>query len=720
VSTAQRALASFGDGQTTASASYTVTIPATAKVGDIAVVSLNGNSSSVTLTLPANWTLRSGPDVTSTATESWLATKVLTTADIGTTVTFTFSASIRATGYMEIVSGGTITGIQVYKTVLSAAATNIAVPAMTGVPAGAYISLHVCRRTGSGPAPVIQVPSPYSTDGTIGTAWTSSANLSQLIAHEIAATTGSYGGETTTADSSTAGSLYAVVIPAAPTSKPTFITSAQAENQGTTTVVVTVPAGVTPDHLGVAAVATANASDGSTATMTGWTARDNNGHAVGMQTGSAYIFTRLGGQKTGDTLTFNLPSTEGATLTVAWYDSQGRDVAAVGALYDTNAADTGTVNFPAPTYTGTRDVLLVVASRTSGAPTLNTPAGAVIDYQHFITTQWNCGAVFGHASSVASQQFTAVWAASAVSHNVNALQLALEAAPATNAKIATLSDNYATKDTTKWSWGPLAANTGGQVVLTMNTAYDGWLLSNSVFDLTGSAAFVQVVSAPQQGDNVSATQETYFSVYDQSAGNPNNSSYNIHVVGTGANSLVAYTKNAAGTYVAVGSPVTYSPVTHKWWRIRESGGTVFFETSPDGFTWTAFASVSTATAGIPITALRAQMGAGYWGSITPSGRRSSTTSTSRRPRRGSTAPWYRPGRTARPRTPCPSPRRRRATCWSPSPTARSPRPRRPAGRCPRAARRSTPAPSTSGPRRPPPGSPASPPRTTARATRPST
>jgi hypothetical protein len=48
------------------------------------------------------------------------------------------------------------------------------------------------------------------------------------------------------------------------------------------------------------------------------------------------------------------------------------------------------------------------------------------------------------------------------------------------------------------------------------------------------------------------------------------------------------------------SPIyPYDPVNHAWWRIRESGGTVYFETAPDGLTWTTFYSRTFTVAAYP-------------------------------------------------------------------------------------------------------------------------
>jgi hypothetical protein len=47
-----------------------------------------------------------------------------------------------------------------------------------------------------------------------------------------------------------------------------------------------------------------------------------------------------------------------------------------------------------------------------------------------------------------------------------------------------------------------------------------------------------------------------------------------------------------GTYQNLGS-VLYSAQLHAWWRIRESGGTLLWETAPDGKTWTIQQQLST-------------------------------------------------------------------------------------------------------------------------------
>lgn len=54
--------------------------------------------------------------------------------------------------------------------------------------------------------------------------------------------------------------------------------------------------------------------------------------------------------------------------------------------------------------------------------------------------------------------------------------------------------------------------------------------------------------------------------------------------------------------------LAYDAVAHRWWRIRESGGEVFFETAPDGATWTAR---STIEAAFDLSMVEVEIGAGH-------------------------------------------------------------------------------------------------------------
>jgi hypothetical protein len=60
----------------------------------------------------------------------------------------------------------------------------------------------------------------------------------------------------------------------------------------------------------------------------------------------------------------------------------------------------------------------------------------------------------------------------------------------------------------------------------------------------------------------------------------------------------------------------YSPSAHPWWRIRETFGTVYWETSTNGSTWTIHASASSSGL-FPLDAVNVVLVARTWGSGSP-------------------------------------------------------------------------------------------------------
>lgn len=176
------------------------------------------------------------------------------------------------------------------------------------------------------------------------------------------------------------------------------------------------------------------------------------------------------------------------------------------------------------------------------------------------------------------------------------------------AAMSTLSDTFATKDTTKWTWGANASLVSGQASMVATAAYDGFITSNFNFDLTNSAAYVQVARI----ESGTGTAETYFNLYDHNITNdPNKNSFSMHVMSvSGTNTLSTYWKDGAGTSTQIGS-ATYSATNHLWWRIRHNGSQIVWETSTNGTTWTQLGSAWTPA--VPITALRAQVGSGWTG-----------------------------------------------------------------------------------------------------------
>lgn len=76
--------------------------------------------------------------------------------------------------------------------------------------------------------------------------------------------------------------------------------------------------------------------------------------------------------------------------------------------------------------------------------------------------------------------------------------------------------------------------------------------------------------------------------------------------GTGYQELTVRRRVAGVDTVLATAP--YDPQGHRWLRVRESAGTLYWETSPDGFLWSQLVA---AAPGMAVTALRVAMGTSY-------------------------------------------------------------------------------------------------------------
>jgi len=62
--------------------------------------------------------------------------------------------------------------------------------------------------------------------------------------------------------------------------------------------------------------------------------------------------------------------------------------------------------------------------------------------------------------------------------------------------------------------------------------------------------------------------------------------------------------------------VTYSAATHAYWRVRQSGTSVYWETSPDGVNYTVQASVVTGNIPFPLDAVQLEFNVKAFGAAT--------------------------------------------------------------------------------------------------------
>jgi hypothetical protein len=143
---------------------------------------------------------------------------------------------------------------------------------------------------------------------------------------------------------------------------------------------------------------------------------------------------------------------------------------------------------------------------------------------------------------------------------------------------AALADDFedGVLDTGLWSgsYGD-PDETGGRARIPCTTGYAG-LKSGSVYTLTGSGITMRL-HAPTPGG---ATTAAASCLVLTSTG------------GTDAGFIVDTAQTALGLYLREGYAdgnavfLTYSSADHAWLRFREDAGTLYWDTSPDGTTWT--------------------------------------------------------------------------------------------------------------------------------------
>ncbi|SMF86116.1 hypothetical protein [Streptomyces sp. Amel2xC10] len=138
-------------------------------------------------------------------------------------------------------------------------------------------------------------------------------------------------------------------------------------------------------------------------------------------------------------------------------------------------------------------------------------------------------------------------------------------------------------DTGLWSgsYGD-PAETGGQALIPCTTGYAG-LKSASAYTLTGSGITVRVHAPVPDGATSSAASVLVLT----------------GTGGTDAGFIVDSAQTALGLYSRTGYAdgdavfLTYSPGDHAWLRFREDSGSLYWDASPDGLTWTNLRTAAT-------------------------------------------------------------------------------------------------------------------------------
>lgn len=144
-----------------------------------------------------------------------------------------------------------------------------------------------------------------------------------------------------------------------------------------------------------------------------------------------------------------------------------------------------------------------------------------------------------------------------------------------------------TIDAAKWTVGnsTRTTETSGTLQTTTLTS-TGYYTVNSIaaFDLTGSTCFSKVVNA---GDQTLNSLEVYPVELRVLLGDANN-----RVLWLISRNVGMCYKTVTGVGTQVGGNLTYDSSVHKYFRIRESGGTTYWDWSMDGINWTNHTSTA--------------------------------------------------------------------------------------------------------------------------------
>lgn len=136
-----------------------------------------------------------------------------------------------------------------------------------------------------------------------------------------------------------------------------------------------------------------------------------------------------------------------------------------------------------------------------------------------------------------------------------------------------------------FDWGGVQATVSNQLLNISSTTAAGFygVELSTAYDLTGYAVINQLVSV---GIRTLSTYEVY-PIYIKIKGDSSNQLFWFI---DSSNVLKAF-KKVAGSNTAIATG-TYDPTVHKYFRIRESLGTIYFDYSTDSTNWFQFASTS--------------------------------------------------------------------------------------------------------------------------------
>lgn len=147
--------------------------------------------------------------------------------------------------------------------------------------------------------------------------------------------------------------------------------------------------------------------------------------------------------------------------------------------------------------------------------------------------------------------------------------------------LTTLVDNF-NDSIIGANWGNSyggVTESGGKAHVPCGTGFAGYQTAYS-WTLTGASFYVAVTTVPAP----STATEAYASVFVNAPDITTSGTRIGFVINTVTGQLKC--SSETGYFDPAAVAITYSAVTHKFLRLRETGGNVLWDTSPDGSTWT--------------------------------------------------------------------------------------------------------------------------------------
>lgn len=172
-----------------------------------------------------------------------------------------------------------------------------------------------------------------------------------------------------------------------------------------------------------------------------------------------------------------------------------------------------------------------------------------------------------------------------------------------------LSDDFNDNsiDVTKWQTfidtGVTLLEVNQEIEITQ-AAIAGYGTLNSInpYDLRGTAVYSQLVSAGNQ-----TLQMDCIPVLISDVNGFNELFWNV------TNNTLAPAYSLATVTTVLGQNAPYNPAIHRWFRIRENSGMIFWEYSADGNTWIEYIAVSESVFTWGVSSMFIGLQTGIWG-----------------------------------------------------------------------------------------------------------